>query len=148
MMAGWVALASNLSILNHSYSVDWNQISIFWEDGSNGWNVDINVFNTDLQTWINLWTVSISDQHYIYTKQWDWDQQIWLIPDDGWDGVQFTIALDNSGHGSAAYTSEDVVRTVIPVTPKTWPSWHLIWIVIATFVVFGGYIFIKKQASL
>jgi hypothetical protein len=37
---------------------------------------------------------------------------------------------------------------VIAATPKTWPSGRLIWIIVATLAIFGGYIYIKKRADI
>jgi hypothetical protein len=37
---------------------------------------------------------------------------------------------------------------VIAATPKTWPSGSLIWIIVATLAIFGGYIYIKKRADI
>lgn len=78
---------------------------------------------------------------FVYTKQREWDQKIWMIPDNWWDEVQFTIEW-------AIAQNPSVTRTVIPAVPKTWPSGNVIWIIIATFVIFGGYIYIKKRADI
>jgi hypothetical protein len=37
---------------------------------------------------------------------------------------------------------------VIPVVPKTWPSTSIIWIILATLAIFGGYIYIRKKADI
>lgn len=85
-------------------------------------------------------TVKISDQAFTYTKQRDWEQKIQLIPDDWWEKIEFSIP--------AGATKSTANRTVISAVPKTWPSFNLIWIVLATFAIFGGYIYIKKKAGI
>ena len=135
----WFSFAAP-SVLNHCYTVDWNDVRIFWTDNSNGWNVDINLYNPNTKDWMHFGTAKISDQVFVYTKQWDWEQQVWMIPDDWWDELKFTIAW--------AKTSENATRTVIPAVPKTWPDWNVIWLIVATMLVFGWYIYIKKSADI
>lgn len=145
----WFVWAANPTIINHSYDVDGDNVTIFWTNNSNWWNVDINVQDPQTNDWMHYWTVAISDEHFNYTKQWEWDQSIWMIPDDWWEDVKFTIASSQDiVHESAVVTEENATRTVIVATPKTWPSSHLVGIIIATIVIFGWYIFIKKQADL
>ena len=86
----------------------------------------------------------MSDQVFVYPKQREWEQKIWMIPGDGWDEVTFTIEWETS----ETIISPTATRTVIPAVPKTWPSGNIIWIIIATFVIFGGYIYIKKRADI
>lgn len=106
--------------------------------------MDINVQNPTTQDWLHFWTVKISDETFSYTKQREWEQKIWMIPGDWWDEIKFTIESDVT-EAAAAST---VTRTVIPAVPKTGPSGNVIWIIIATFVIFGGYIYIKKRADI
>lgn len=136
----WFSFAAP-SVLNHSYTVDWNDVRIFWTDNSNGWNVDINLFNPNTQDWLHFGTAKISDQVFTYTKQWDWEQKIWMIPDDWWDEIHITIPGANS-------KTENVTRTVIPAVPKTWPDGNVIWLIVATFLVFWWYIYIKRRADI
>jgi hypothetical protein len=137
----WFSFAANPSILNYSYETVWNDVKIYWVDNSNWWNVDISVQNPTTQDRLHFGTAKISDQMFVYTKQREWDQKIWMIPDNWWDEVQFTIEW-------AITQNPSVTRTVIPAVPKTWPSGNVIWIIIATFVIFGGYIYIKKRADI
>ena len=136
----WFSFAAP-TVLNHSYSVDWNQVMIFWTNNSDWWRVEINVQDPTTQKWMHFGSAKISDQVFTYTKQRDWDQKIWLIPDDGWDEIQFSIQWTTS-------TNSWATRTVIPAVPKTWPSGSLIWIILATIAVFGGYIYIKRRADI
>lgn len=85
-------------------------------------------------------TVKISDQLFAYTKQRDWEQKIWMVPDDGWDEIQFSIQWSTPSH--------TVTRTVIPAVPKTGPNGNVIWIILATIAIFGWYIYIKKRADI
>ena len=137
----WFSFAANPSILNYSYETVWNDVKIYWVDNSNWWNVDISVQNPTTQDRLHFGTAKISDQMFVYTKQREWDQKIWMIPDNWWDEVQFTIEW-------AIAQNPSVTRTVIPAVPKTWPRGNVIWIIIATFVIFGGYIYIKKRADI
>ena len=105
--------------------------------------MDINVQNPTTQDWLHFGTVKFSDEKFTYTKQWEWEQKIWMIPGDWWDEIRFTI------DGETATTeAPTATRTVIAAVPKTWPDGHIIWIIIATFVVFGWYIYIKKRADI
>lgn len=114
---------------------------IYWTDNSNWWNVDVNVWNPDTNDWLLLGTTKISDQSFTYTKQRDWEQKVRLIPDDWWEEIQFTIPANWA-------TKSTVNRTVISAVPKTWPSFSLVWIILATLAIFGGYIYIKKRADI
>ena len=53
-----------------------------------------------------------------------------------------------SGEHSAAADNQNVTRTVITAVPKTGPSGNLVWIILATLAIFGGYIYIKKRADI
>ena len=136
----WFSFASP-TVVNHEYAVEGNSVKIYRTNNSNWGNVDINVQNPQTKDWMHFGTAKISDQVFSYVKQWDWDQEIWMIPDDWWDEIKFTIksAWDNK----AAAT-----RTVIPVVPKTGPSISLIWLIIATLMIFGWYIYIKRKADI
>ena len=131
----WFSFAAP-TVLNHSYSVEWNDVKIFWTDNSNWWVVDINLQDPATNDWLHFGTVNISDQVFTYTKQWDWDQKIWLIPGDGWDEIYFTVPWNSTSTAT---------RTVIPAVPKTWPNGSVVWIIIATIAIFSGYIYIKKR---
>lgn len=131
------SFASGPSIINDSYTTNWNDVTIFWTNNSNGGNVNIRLLKPDTQNWVTFDTIAIADEYFTYTKQRSWEQTILLVPDDWWDEVKIIIPA-----------SETIARTVIESTPKTWPSWHTIMVIILTFVVFGWYIYIKKQANL
>ena len=137
----WFSFAAHPSIINHSYEIAWNDVKIYWTDVSGWWTVDINVQNPETQDWLHFGTVKMSDQVFVYPKQREWEQKIWMIPGDGWEEVQFTIEW-------AIVPNPNANRTVIPAVPKTGPSGNIIWIIIATFVIFGGYIYIKKRADI
>ena len=94
----------------------------------------------------------MSDRVFTYTKQWEWDQEIqmirWECPDNC---RQFTISAEKwlvEADNSKASDNDWKNRTVIPVVPKTWPNGTLIWIILATLVIFGGYIYIRKRADI
>ena len=140
----WFSFAANPSIVSHSYTTNWNDVTIYWTDISDWWYIDINVQNPTTQDWLHFGTVKISDEKFTYTKQWEWEQKIWMIPGDWWDEIKFTIESDNT----EAAATPTVTRTVIPAVPKTGPSGNVIWIIIATFIIFGGYIYIKKRADI
>ena len=67
-----------------------------------------------------------------------------MIPGDWWDEIKFTIEWENT----ETTINPTPTRTVITAVPKTGPDGHIIWLVIATFVIFGGYIYIKKRADI
>ena len=137
----WFSFAANPSILNYSYTTDWDNIKIYWTDNSNWWNVDINVENPNTKDRMHFGTVKISDQVFTYTKQWEWDQNIRMIPDDWWDELKFIIQWVTTPNPNAT-------RTVIPAVPKTGPDGHIVGIIIATIMIFGGYIYIRKRADI
>lgn len=63
--------------------------------------------------------------------------------------AEYTAVSDE--HFSADNQTSDnqnVTRTVITTVPKTWPSGSLVWIILATLAIFGGYIYIKKRADI
>lgn len=136
----WFSFATN-TIINYSYTTENDDIKIYRTNNSDWWSVDINVRSPSTNDWLLLGTTKISDQSFTYKRQWDWEQKIRLIPDDWGDEIQFTIPANWS-------TKSVANRTVISAVPKTWPSFSLIWIIVATLVIFGGYIYIKKRADI
>lgn len=42
----------------------------------------------------------------------------------------------------------NITRTVITAVPQTGPKTNIVWIIIATLAIFGGYIYIKKRADI
>ncbi len=155
----WFSFAAP-TVLNPTYTVEWNDVRIHWTDNSDWWYVDINLQNPNTKDWLHFWTTKISDQVFTYTKQWDWDQNIWIIPGDWWDQYYLCVsptgtpcdAANNNTQSETTITENTeawtVNRTVIPVVPKTWPDGTLIGIILATLVIFGGYIYIKKRADI
>ena len=142
----WFSFAANPSILNPSYNIEWDEIKIFRTNNSDWWSIDINVFNPTSQERLRFGTAKISDQVFAYTKQRDWEQKIWMIPNDWWDEVKIVIPWTNTVDDNATISA--TTRTVIPAVPKTGPSINVIWIIIATFVIFGWYIYIKRKADI
>ena len=67
-----------------------------------------------------------------------------------WDNEDYTASDSHYVSDDTSITEDKwaITRTVIPVVPKTWPSINIIWIILATLVVFGGYIYIKKKADI
>ena len=150
----WISFASP-SILNPSYVTNWDDIKIFWTDNSEWWYLDVNVQDPSTKDRLHFGEVKMSDQVFTYTKQWEWDQKIWIIPWDGGDQMKFTISLggssaeiDNQTSQKNEKSEDKPTRTVIAATPKTGPSGTLLWVIIATLVIFGGYIYIKKRADI
>lgn len=144
----WVSFAASPSIVSYSYTTEWNDVKIFWTDVSNWWDIDINVQNPTTQDRLHFGTVKMSDETFVYTKQWEWDQKIWMIPGDGWEEIRFTIEWESTAAPAEATVEPTANRTVIPAVPKTGPDGNIIWIIIAAFVVFGWYIYIKKRADI
>lgn len=134
----WYSFAENPSILNQSYTTNWNDVTIFWTNNSNWWNVDINLLNPNTQEWLHFGTVKISDEMFTFSRQWSWEQSVWLIPDDGWDEIKFRVPSPEAA----------TTRTVIPAVPRTGPSGNTIAIILATLTIFGWYIFIKRKADI
>ena len=96
----------------------------------------------------------MSDQVFVYTKQWEWNQEVQMVPGDDWDVIQFTVEDSNPSAAAVVEESPKVeeetasTRTVITAVPKTGPSGTLVWIILASLIIFGGYIYIKKRADI
>ena len=119
------------------------------------WYMDINLQDPKTNDRLHFGEVKMSDQSFTYTKQWEWDQKVWIIPWDGWDQIKFTIPSDkpvannNTSDNKTIQNNENKpTRTVITEVPKTGPSGSLIGVILATFIIFGGYIYIKKRADI
>ena len=69
------------------------------------------------------------------------------ILDSSYSDLDNTTYTAFSGEHSAA-DNQNVTRTVISAVPKTGPSGSLIWVILATLVIFGGYIYVKKRADI
>ena len=80
-------------------------------------------------------------------REWKITQKILLAPDNWGESVQMSIWVDNEKK-SKTKSSETITRTVITAVPETGPSVSLVWIIIATFAIFGWYIYIKKRAAI
>jgi len=148
----WFSFATP-SILNLSHTTHWDNVTINRTDNSDWWYVDINLQDPQTNDWLHFGEVKISDQTFTYTKQWDWDQKIRIIPWDGWDEIKFVIKWKNPASAvtnkkAPNWGQPEVTRTVIPVVPKTGSSGSLIWIILATLAIFGGYIYIRKRADI
>ena len=141
------SFASNPAIVNQSYVTNWDNVTIYWTDVSDWWYVDVSIQDSDTQERIHIWTVDIRDQEFSYIRQGQAEQKILLEPDNWWDSVQVSIWANNWSKTNSK-NSEPITRMVISSVPKTWPSGSLIWIIIATFMIFGGYIYIKKRAAI
>ena len=162
----WFTFAE-VSILTPSYTVNWDDVKLYWTDVSNWWYLSIDVADPQTNSWIHKGEVKMSDQEFNYKKQWNWDQKIRMYRWDKEDEIyQFTI---KDGKTNWAVNREDMEnpnnqknwtinnkatedttanRTVIPVVPKTGPSGTLIWIILAALAIFGGYIYIRKKADI
>ena len=119
--------------------------------------MDINLKDPNTNDRLHFGEVKMSDQVFTFTKQWEWDQNIQIVPWDGWDVIQFTVEFEwksdtkiNKDSTSSNPTENKTAanRTVISAVPKTGPSGSLIWIILATLAIFGGYIYIKKRAAI
>jgi hypothetical protein len=155
-MCIWFSFAAP-SILSPSYSINGDTVNIYWTDASNWWYLSVNVKNPEKGYRSNFGEVKMSDWAYSYPKQRQWDQEIQLVPWDGWDIIEFTardsnwtVTVDTSSSTKSTdeKKEEGTTRTVIPAVPKTGPSAGLIWIILATLAIFGGYIYIKKRADI
>ena len=71
---------------------------------------------------------------------------------DWWDDANLVVAWgdveDVENDEIENVNKPTVTRTVIPAVPQTGPNRNVVWIIIATLVVFGGYIYIKKRADI
>lgn len=143
----WVSLATQ-TVLAPSYTSDGNDVKIYWTDNSDWWYVDINVQNPETNDRMHFGTAKISDQSFVYTKQREWDQKVWIVPGDWGEDIQFTVSWDEptSNYDNTHWAA--ITRTVIPAVPKTWPNVNIIWIILATLMIFGWYIYIKKKAGI
>ncbi len=141
----WFSFASNTVITNTSYTTHWDNVTISRTNVSDWWYVDVSVRNSDLGVWTHIWTVDIKDQEFSYMREWNITQKVMLAPDNWWDNVQLSIWIDG-GNLNKTKNSETITRTVITAVPETWPRGNLIWIIVATLLIFGGYIYIKKRA--
>ena len=115
--------------------------------------MDINLQDPETNNWLHFWTVKFDKESFTYTKQWEWDQKVWLIPWDGWNDIKFTIpsnssSIENTNKKISEKNGTKATRTVIAAVPKTWPSSNIVWIILATFVIFGWYIYIRKKADI
>ena len=152
----WLSFASP-SVLNPSYSLNGDDVRIYRSDVSDWWWMDVNLKDPKTNDWLHFGEVKMSDETFVYTKQWEWDQQIQIIPWDWWDIKEFTISetkgliegtTNTTADTSNQTTNAEPGRTVIPVVPKTWPSASVIWLILATLAIFGWYIYIKRKADI
>lgn len=150
----WFSFAYSV---NPSYSINWEDVTIYRSDNWNWWYMDINLKDPATNDWLHFGEVKVSDKSFTYTKQWDWDQEFQIVMGDWSTPKEYIISSDKglievSDNWVADSTNgldwKDVTRTVIPAVPKTGPSGSLIWIILATLAIFGGYIYIKKRADI
>ena len=133
--------------------MNWDDVELYRTDNSNWWYMDINLQDPETNDRINFGTVKFSDESFTYTRQRDWDQKIWIIPWDGSETTKFTISSSSlsskkTNNKESKKGRATVTRTVIPAVPKTGPSANIIWVILATLVIFWGYIYIRKRANI
>jgi len=144
----WFSFAAP-TVLNPSFEDHWNDVKVYWTNNSDGWYVDINVKDPKTNDWLHFGEVKISDEVFTYTKQREWNQEIQLVPGDGWDIQCLNCNLSASTTEQEAPKEEAAVtRTVIPAVPKTGPDGGVIAIILAALVIFGWYIYIKRKADI
>jgi len=161
----WFTFAE-LSILTPSYTVNWDNVKLYWTDVSNWWYVSIDVSDSSTNGWRHMGEIEMSQQEFEYKKPGNWDQKIRMYRWDKEDEIyQFTIKdgktnwsvnredmenLNQKSGTTETKAAEDTTanRTVIPVVPKTGPSGTLIGIILAALAIFGGYIYIRKKADI
>ena len=122
-------------------------MTIYRTNASEWWYVDVSVRNSDFGAWTHIWTVDIKDQQFSYMREWNIAQKIMLAPDNWGDSVQINVWVDE-WNSKKTQNSETITRTVITAVPNTWPRGNLVWIIVATLVIFGGYVYIKKRADI
>ena len=151
----FIGVSFAYSSLNPSYSINGEDVTIYRADNWNWWYMDINLKDPSTNDWLHFGEVKVSDEAFTYTKQWAWDQEFQIVLWDWSTPKQYLISSEKGlievfDNWTSATTNEskDTTRTVIPAVPKTGPSGSLIWIILATLVIFGGYIYIKKRADI
>jgi len=71
-----------------------------------------------------------------------------LDPSFNWDNTDSTTHYAANDNETSTENKSEITRTVITAVPKTGPSINIIWIILATLAIFGGYIYIKKRADI
>jgi len=119
--------------------------------------MDINLKNPATNDWLHFAEVKVSDESFTYTKQREWDQEFQIVLSDWSTPREYLISSEKGlvevTNGSVSNENNEwnwsnATRTVIPAVPKTGPSVGLVWIILATLAIFGGYIYIKRKADI
>lgn len=145
----WISFAEQ-TLLSPVASIDWDSVIVTRINWAAEGSVDITVQNPVTNDTLHLDTVDASSEFFSFPVFGEWNHNITLTPDNWWEIVNLNVYYWQNAQENQNTQEQEKheIRNVIPATPKTWPSGNIIWIIIASLIIFGGYIFIKKQASL
>ena len=122
-----------MNMANISHTVNWDTITLKWT--AVDWDVvQIAIFDPESEVYKSLWAVSMSDEKYDYTMQWDGEQNFML-----------TNGCKDLYYKADAKRWEKKPEKV--VTPATWPAGNILYVAIAAIILYGAYVVFFRKAE-
>ena len=129
----WAADCVWMDLANVTHTVNGDTITLKWT--AVDWDVvQIAIFDPESEVYKSLWAVSMSDEKYDYTMQWDGEQNFML-----------TNGCKDLYYKADAKRWEKKPEKV--VTPATWPAGNILYVAIAAIILYGAYLVFFRKAE-
>lgn len=120
-----------MDLANVSHSVKGDTVTLTWT-AVDGDSVQIAIFDPEDEVYKSLGTAKMSDEKFSYKMQWNWEQNFMLT----------------NGCKEVYYKADAAVKAEpIEVTPATGPAENVLYIAIATIVLYGAYVVFFRKAD-
>ena len=119
---------------NISHVINWNEITLTWTSIP-GDTVEVAILDPEDKIYRSLGTAKMSDEKFKYTMQWDGEQNFMLT-----NGICKEVFYKADGKASPTPVEP---KTIVPAA--TWPAENVLYILIATAVLYGSYVLLRKS---
>ena len=120
-----------MNLANVSHSIKGDTVTLTWT-AVDGDSVQIAIFDPEDEVYKSLGTVDMSAEKFAYKMQWNWEQNFMLT----------------NGCKEVYYKADAAVKAEpIEVTPATGPAENVLYIAIATILLYGAYVVFFKKAD-
>lgn len=127
----WAAGCAWMDLANVSHTVNGDQVTLTWT--AVDWDsVEVAIFDPEEEVYVSLWTVNMKDEKYVYKMQWNGEQNFMLT----------------NGCREVFYKADAAVKpqpTIVPAA--TGPAENVLYIAIATIVLYGVYVVFFRKAD-
>ena len=120
-----------MDLANVSHKVNGDKIILTWTAVA-GDSVQIAIFDPEEEVYKSLWTANMSDEKFSYKMQWNGEQNFMLT----------------NGCREVYYKADGAVKAEPTIVPAaTGPAENVMYIVIATIILYGAYVAFFRKAD-